>query len=281
MTADASGLDQRIADLNARNVDLHLALGTREPPWCSLDVLYCDGPALDEALYKQAEFIPGLDARAQAAYLIGVVAYRLTAMMVTLRSAGLAPRSLSAGDILFRFEPYRWESDGETGDDYHFLLRLAPALLGEAGSAMSVEAMRGALVTLLEPLVLRLLAKTELPKSALWRQAADGVASGFLYTGRNLGFEAQAMVDGEVLLRTPGSPLTNKQSGFASYTVSDETHGVTLTRTFRTRGGCCRYYTCDGGSYCTTCVLRPAAERDALLTAHLHEELAKIAAVGI
>jgi hypothetical protein len=274
---DMAKIDDIVADLNTRAEDLRLSLGRPGEGWATFADLARNGAVLGDALLKQGVSARGLDAKGQAAYLIQGLGYHVTALMYALRTAGIDATRLTAADIGFKFEFYHWEEDEESGDDYRILISVDPSLLTPLETS-AIEPMRAAVATILEPIVINLFATTRLPKPALWRQAADGVVSGFLYTGRPLGCEAQAIAEGEVFLRTPGSPLTNKQSGFLTLTVEDEATGRSLTETFRQRGGCCRYYTCDDGEYCSTCVLRPTEERDERLRNYMLERMASGAA---
>ncbi|MGV3491347.1 MAG: (2Fe-2S)-binding protein [Devosia sp.] len=274
---DMAKLDDIFADLNARAEDLRLSLGRPDDGWATFADLAQDETVLRNALAKQGISTTGLDEKAQAAYLIQGLGYHLTSLMYALRTAGIDASGLAATDIGLQFEFYHWEEDEHSGDDYRMLFRIDPAPL-KPRTDDAIEPMRVTVAAILEPIILSLFATTKLPKPALWRQAADGVVSGFLYTGRPLGCEPQAVAEGEVFLRTPGSPLTNKQSGFLTLTVTDDATGRTLTETFRQRGGCCRYYTCDDGEYCSTCVLRPTEERDEKLRNYMLERMATGAA---
>ncbi|WP_442580069.1 (2Fe-2S)-binding protein [Mesorhizobium sp. ASY16-5R] len=64
------------------------------------------------------------------------------------------------------------------------------------------------------------------------------------------------------ILKQPGSPLFNRQLHYFDLTLRDEGQRELLSWTFRARGGCCRFYTVEGGKLCSTCVLKNAAERD-------------------
>ena len=179
---------------------------------------------------------------------------------------------ITSGNLFYRHELVHWEEGGAAGE-YNRMVFSLPDALAVGGPPIETEALRMQIVALLEPALLRISAETGLGKAALWRQAADNVASGFLYTGRPLGFESQAIVEGTTLLRVPASPLTNKQTGFIEITASDPVSGATLSETFRARGGCCRAYTTGDGGYCSTCVLVPVAERDAKLRNSLLQRL--------
>jgi len=271
VTRGSGGVPQGTAPLAAIVADLPLFVGQDGGGWRPWSKLAEDGPARSEALGKEAEF-NGLDARGQAAYLIGTMAYSITTLLVALRAAGVDIGEITPGNLFYRHELVHWEEGGAAGEYNRMVFRL-PDTLAAGGPPIETEALRTQIVALLEPALLRISAETGLAKAALWRQAADNVASGFLYTGRPLGFESQAIMEGATLLRVPASPLTNKQTGFIEITASDPVSGATLSETFRARGGCCRAYTTGDGGYCSTCVLVPVAERDAKLRNSLLQRL--------
>lgn len=269
--AGSPRLAEIVTDLTGRGADLHLSIGAVDDSWRPWAALAADEAALAEALRKEGEF-NGLDPKGQAAYLVGTLGYALSSTLIALRSVGLDIAGATSDRLHYRQELVHWEEGEESGDYNRMILRLADDLPVAAVPA-STEAMRLQLVALIEPALLRMHAVTGLPKAALWRQAADNVASGFLYTGRPLGFEQGAIDEGLLLLRTPASPLTNKQTGFFTLTVTDEQSGRSLTQTYRARGGCCRAYTCGDGTYCSTCVLTSIEERDQRISSHMLMEI--------
>jgi hypothetical protein len=114
----------------------------------------------------------------------------------------------------------------------------------------------GALVeTVMAPLVPRIKEATRLSDAAQWRLVADNVASAFLYVGKHLGREAQGAELGLAIVRDPTWRFFNGHTGY--YDVDGQC--------FLKRGGCCRYYTSDAGSYCATCILRPPEQHIAEL----------------
>lgn len=267
----ASSLADIVADLLERGAEIQLSVGPITPEWRPWSALVGDRNALREALLKEAEF-NGLDAKGQAAYLIGTLAYYPTSIFVALRSAGLDVLGITAETLFYRHDLVTWQ-EGEESGQYNGMFFRVSDTLELRGPPCDIEALRVHIIALLEPVLQRIAAETGLGKPALWRQGADNVASAFLYTGRPLGFESAAIEEGWKLLRAPGSPLTNKQTGFFSITVADDRTGASVSDTWRARGGCCRAYTTGDGAYCSTCVLVPIQERDANFTAMLRERL--------
>lgn len=109
----------------------------------------------------------------------------------------------------------------------------------------------------------------------MWRLVGDSVSAVFLETGRTLGCEERAMTEALVVLKQPGSPLANRQMHYFDIVIRapDDPGRVLARRTFRSRGGCCRYYTSREGRLCTTCVLLDPRERDRNLEAALRARL--------
>lgn len=126
-----------------------------------------------------------------------------------------------------------------------------------------------------QPLIVALCDQTGISRQALWRLVGDALAFAFLEAGRKAGREEEAQADALVLLKHSGSPLDNRQMHYFQVTVADPVRaGRGFTRTFRQRGGCCRYYTAFPGQLCSTCVLKDPAERDRALEARLLRRLA-------
>ena len=72
-----------------------------------------------------------------------------------------------------------------------------------------------------------------------------------------------------------GSPLANRQMHYFDIVIRDpaDSDRILASRSFRSRGGCCRYYTSREGKLCTTCVLLDPADRDRNLEAKLRFRL--------
>ena len=125
------------------------------------------------------------------------------------------------------------------------------------------------------PLIDRLHGKSGLSRNALWRLTGNSVAALFLDAGQRFERELEARADAMAILKQPGSPLTNRQMHYFDLAVHDDEHPerVLLARSFRARGGCCRFYLAEGGMLCSTCVLLDPAERDRALVDAMRRHL--------
>lgn len=199
------------------------------------------------------ELYPGLDRRGGAAYLIGGLSYSLTGLMVALRlqNGGVPDLSRAAIKLEGRALRYRIPEDAAL----------------QASDALDIARR---LEAVLAPLVVRLKAETRLAPAAQWRCAADSFASAFLYTGRYLGAETRMRDEAAAIINHPCLAMANPQTGYRDVSIQCA-DGRAVTQAFLKRGGCCRYYTADGGEYCTTCVLRPEDEQVARLEKYMHE----------
>ena len=198
-------------------------------------------------------FYPGLDRRGGAAFLIGGLSYALTSLMVALRLANGGVPDLSRVAVTLEGRELR----------YRIPEHLSLEAAGPLDIARRLEAV-------LEPLVARIKAETRLAPAAQWRCAADSFASAHLYTGRSLGAEARMRTEAASVINHPCLHMANPQTGYRDVSIHCA-DGRDVTQAFLKRGGCCRYYTADGGEYCTACVLRPENEQIERLETYMHE----------
>ena len=135
---------------------------------------------------------------------------------------------------------------------------------------LTLESHSGALIATIEQ-------ATRLSRSAQWRLVGDALSAAFLDAGRRLGIEAAAKADAMAILKVPGSPLDNAQLHYFDLAIpmGEGPDASVVTRSFRSRGGCCRYYLTEGGHLCTTCVLEKPAERDRRLREAMQRRLAR------
>ena len=137
------------------------------------------------------------------------------------------------------------------------------------------EAFRHQVEAHFRPLVTVLSRRSGLAASALWRLVTDSLAGVFLEAGRRFGCEEQSRAIAMTVLKQPGSPLKNREMHSFDISICDshDEERILVTRAYRARGGCCRYYTSKEGHLCTTCVLHSDGERRRLLEASLRSKL--------
>ena len=276
----APSLAAMLAIHNAHWPECSMDHGPLEAGWRTLAEVFEDPAAMEGLLAAQAELTAGLDRKGQAAYLVGYHAYFLSLpAAVGLVATGIVP-DLAADSIAVRFEHHVHEDEDHAHLHFHFRL-LDGACCGDpAGDPTAPEpgqlcdVLRTGLEANFEPLIERLHALTPLSRKALWRQAADSVAFAFLEVGRDLNREDEAKAAAMAVLKAPGSPFSNPQLQFVKIVVPDVVAARSVSRTYASRGGCCRYYTAPGGSVCANCVLQKPEDRDRLLAQHLREHLA-------
>lgn len=204
-----------------------------QPEWTTLATLAFGQFDVAEAYFATAAASePGLDRRAQGAYFIGGLSFYLVS---ALAWAALHDRPLPG----LTMNHFGIMPDGEN----YLKFRYTPAEPTDATAGTIVQ-------NVLAPIVPRIKEATRLSDAAQWRIIADNVASGFLYVGKHLDREQRGVELGLELVRDPTYRFFNGHTGY--YDVDGQC--------FLKRGGCCRYYTADAGSYCATCILRPPEE---------------------
>lgn len=256
-------------------------IGPIEPGFTPLPALFGAEHFLAAMLARQQAATPGLDEKGAAAFFIAEYSNLLGVLAaVPFLAHGLVP-DLSARNCALsaRLTP---------GEPPHVRLRLlnaagvgdrAPAQMDGSFRLVDHDGLRDALSEVLEahmsPLIDSLHARADLPRRAMWRLVGDAVAMRFLEAGRRLGCEAAAKQDVMAALMRAGSPLANRQLHFFDVEIVDDAppRRVLARRTFRARGGCCRFYTAPGGSLCTSCVLVKPEDRRQRIEARMRAEL--------
>lgn len=264
-------------------------IGGLDPGWRSATDIWSDDGTLERLLAAQAAFTVDLDRKAQAAYL--VIDHSMTvstAIVVPLLAAGVVP-SLAPEDTALQFHTSEVRHDGRSVEELKGSLRLLSATFSAHDAqwgghpdnrplpdrAALLDHMRRQIEDHFQPLIRRLNRLTTLPPHAMWRLVGDSASAVFLETGRTLGCEEQAKADALAVLKQAGSPLCNRQMHYFDIVVRapDDPGRILARRSFRSRGGCCRYYTSEEGRLCTTCVLLDPGERDRNLEARLRAGL--------
>ncbi|MER0239553.1 (2Fe-2S)-binding protein [Fulvimarina sp. MAC8] len=269
--ASASPLSEVFALVRKLGFKVPIDVGEQEPGWRSADDLAADTALLDELLTAQAAFTPDLDRKGQAAYLIGALSGLLArGLVIPFLLAGLLPRtgrSLSA----FRFSYESATRRGRTADMLKSEWRILSSSFAtdrpefhDHPKCQTLtdrdglrESMRLSIESEIEPLISVIHARTHLPSAAMWRLVGDSVAGVFLEAGRQLKCESIAREDALAVLKQHGSPLRNSQMHYFEVVIPDpaDPDHTLASRAYRSRGGCCRYYTSKEGSKCSTCVL--------------------------
>lgn len=293
MDRDADPLGAAIARIDTFGGRIPIDLGHERAGRVSVASFLADEVAMRDFLAYEASFNPRTDQKAAAAFMFMDYTLGLFGIMVPLAlQAGLVP-DLAPGRALLQVRLGTYSHDGQEHEQRQFWFRpgagpfatldrdLAeqPAAVLLPDQTALCDRFRQEAEAHLLPVIERLTALTRLPRRALWRLAADTIAAGFLDQGRMVQREADARDMALRIIRQPGSPLDNRQVGYFTLSVSDDAGGR-FDYTFRARGGCCRYYTVEGGELCTTCVLKPQPARDDDLRLAMRRHLGLSAAPG-
>lgn len=243
-------------------------LGPLEPGFTPVAALFGAEPFITAMLARQQAATPGLDEKGAAAFFIAEYANLLgiVAAVPYLDGALVPDLAPSNCALAFALPP---------GERPRVRLRFLRATCVRGEWAILRAHLRTVLVAHMEPLILRLEQRTGLPPQAMWRLVADAVAARFLEAGQKLDCEDEARTEALAVLKEGGSPLANPQLHFYDIVIHDEAAPprVLARRTFRARGGCCRYYTVPGGSYCSSCVLVDPHERRRRMEAKMRHRL--------
>jgi FhuF 2Fe-2S C-terminal domain len=124
--------------------------------------------------------------------------------------------------------------------------------------------------------IIALATMTGLGPAAQWRLVGDGLSGALLEQGKALGQVPGAIALAREILSVKGTKLWAKQGDFVEIVLPgpDVTGPARARDWFRLRGGCCRFYTTEGGDYCSTCVLRDRDDQISRLRTYLGETLA-------
>lgn len=277
-------LADSLARMAAVSEHLSSDVGPLENEWVRFsELLQQASPLRDQLLAHEAERCPGLDDKGQVAFLLGGVVHYLMIVLAPLLLLGRQVPVLHPERLAFRTRQVPWQHGDESGTyqaiDWRFLDdgfwtdqhgNLPAGGVAVSSAEQLYVHLNSQLETLFEPLIERFKSISRLSRGAQWRLAADALAGAFLSTGQVLQMETQACAVAEALIGDPDAALHNSKTGFVEIAVDHPSKpGQPIRRTFRARGGCCRYYTADSGHLCSTCVLVKPVERDDRLRQHL------------
>lgn len=288
-TSAASPLVAALEALSRLKPESPVGIGNLDPGWRTAAALWADNETLERLLAAQAAFTVDLDRKAQAAYLIIDQSMMVAlAVVAPLIGYGVVP-DIAPERIALRLDAHAVAHRGRTVEELKSVMRLlSPSFATHEAQwgdrpdarllpdrAALLDHARRQIESCFRPLIRRLHTLTALPAGAMWRLVGDSVSAVFLDAGRLLGKEEDAKRDALAVLKHPGSPLTNRQMHYFDIVIRDPGNPdrVLASRSFRSRGGCCRYYTSREGHLCTTCVLLDPVERDRNLAAALGARL--------
>lgn len=245
-----AGLQQIIDDLRARSDELPAAHAGLREHMLTPSALASDISRLEAWLDTQGIAADGMDRKSQAAYLIGGLAWSVCIWMAAFALTG----NKAIRRVAFEQERYWW---GEGTPDAHEYVRYPISI--EVGDGPPNH--RETIEQIFEPIIAAMMVTSGLSPGAQWRLVSDNVASAFLYGGKSLSMTQEGMDLGAPIIAE--GRLRNGQTGFLEVKAGEACDW------FLVRGGCCRYYTTNGGDYCTSCVLRKRDDQIARYTDYL------------
>lgn len=248
------------------------------PGWQSVATICADMPHLDAVVAHSACAYPGCEQRVAAAFFINlytwyVIAPAVAGYLTERRVPDLAPQQVAVQQAV-----RHWEYNGASGTSARFGVRLLsgrfaclpddpaathPDAIILPDDATLLEWLRVMVEEHLSVMIDAVHARTRLGKRAQWNLAADALLALFDTIGQQIGQPERARACSLAVLKVAGSPLCNPGTGYVTVSCGDQ------CGTFRSRGGCCLFYRTENGCNCTTCPLRPEAERVALLREQL------------
>lgn len=270
-----------------------VSLWSDDRGWRRASDCLTDAAFVGDLLDHQRSFTPDLDGKGQGAYAIGEYSHMLASATVPLLVGFRIVPDFRPDACAIGYDLHPVEHAGRTLDARKWRIAIPPSTFhveaaneneeicraGESAIRVDLATLcdrfREALEAHCAPLVEMIHRRTRLGRNALWRLVGDSFSQVFLDAGRAYDCAERARSAALLVLKAPGSPLTNRQMHFFDIAVHDdhEPSREIMSMTFRARGGCCRYYTVEGGHLCTTCVLQDPAKRDLTIETHLRNRL--------
>ena len=269
------------------STDIAADTGALVPGWTRADLLFGDEAALEDMLDYQAGFADEMDLKTRAAYHITEYSNRLALVAVgPFVGFGLVP-DFRPASVALSYDTRPLQLKARVVDErltrLRFLSERAAAVDAlVANGAEAAEArlllsglLRQGVEAHFAPLIAGLHRRTSLSESAMWRLVGDSLGARFLDAGQYFGRLEEAKGDALAVLKHRGSPLNNRQLHYFDITIRDDgdPDRVLASRTFRSRGGCCRFYTVEGGHLCSTCVLQKPEDRDRIVETGMRRHL--------
>ncbi len=232
----------------------------------TLSDLAAGGAALERLVALKQAQADGGDKMLGCAYLIGDLAWEVGNILSALWLAGWRLAGADPSAIAVTTRAVTWEHEGETGTSHVIDLTFDPAGLtgGGAGPQDLARVMEG----LHRDVIAAMARLTGLGAAAQWRLVGDGLTGALVQRGQAMGQIEQALALGRAITADRGTRLHARQTEFVEVRHPKRPE---IAEWFRLRGGCCRYYTAEGGEYCTTCVHRDRDDQIARLTDYLAE----------
>jgi len=254
--------------------DMRAELEPAGTDWISAQTFFSDDEAMDEFLAFEQSRYARTDLKTAGAFLINDYAYIFAATTVPLFVGfGLVPE-LSPASVALSFYTKRQLHHGKIYRSRRAHMRFKEAGIrhGRLDDTADGDLYRIGIENHFYLVVDRVQAKTKLSRAALWRLVGDAIAQRFLDAGLRFDAVEAAKAAAMRILKTPGSPLANRELHYFDVTQCDRQRKA-IRETFRQRGGCCRFYLVEGGTCCSTCVLKSPQDRNEELQLAMRQNL--------
>ncbi len=237
-----------------------------------LSALEMNRSSCEHALSFETEIEGDLDSKGCAAYLMNRLSYELARVVAAVDLTGHQTRHFTAHNIAFTTTLEQTWYNGQSLPYLKTSFVVPPCFLIEQIDCP--KQVNATFLRIFAPVVQALTISGKLSTGALWRIVGDGIAAGYLELGKTAGNPDLARRRAEEILKDRNTPLWNKKLGFIEIELPTDQSPTakSIKETFRTRGGCCRYYTSQRseGVYCPTCV--HVKDHNAVLQQYLRQK---------